>query len=308
MIPFIEANLRTLTGKQGRAVAGISMGGFGALHYAQRHPGLFSQVATFSGANELSRNHAVTRAAVVATLTNIGAPLCGSSSGPSCALDFGPSVSSDALFGTPYPFFDADWRWNAADPIAHMAALKGMGIAVYTGNGNGNPSDGEFWVQSAAQHTKERLDALGFPHHYVNYGNGAGWGANCNGGHNSGCWSQDLVDWVPRLEAAFAAAPAPEPPPHRRHPSHPTQRKKGPTHELIPGHRAGTHHVLPALIRRRSGDLLRRPRHHGLAARGGPGERGCPGDGGPEQRLRPRGRELHLREQRPPPRRAERLA
>lgn len=208
VIPFIEANLRTLTGKQGRAVAGISMGGFGALHYAQRHPGLFSQVATFSGANELSRNHAVTRAAVVATLTNIGAPLCGSSSGPSCALDFGPSVSSDALFGTPYPFFDADWRWNAADPIAHMAALKGMGIAVYTGNGNGNPSDGEFWVQSAAQHTKERLDALGFPHHYVNYGNGAGWGANCNGGHNSGCWSQDLVDWVPRLEAAFAAAPA----------------------------------------------------------------------------------------------------
>lgn len=224
VIPFIDANLRTLADKRGRAVAGISMGGFGALHYAQRHPALFSQVATFSGANELSRGHAVVRAAVVATLTNIGAPLCGSSSGtrsgarsgagpgvgpgraPACGLDFGPAVSSDAVFGTPYPVFDADWRWNAADPTAHMAALAGMGIALYTGDGNGNPADGEFWVESAARHSRERLDALGFPYHYVNYGNGAGWGQNCRGGHDSGCWSQDLVDYVPRLEAAFATA------------------------------------------------------------------------------------------------------
>ncbi|MFD3717430.1 alpha/beta hydrolase [Streptomyces sp. NPDC058674] len=208
VIPFIDANLRTLAGKEGRAVAGISMGGFGALHYAQRHPGLFSQVATFSGANELSRGHAVMRAAVVATLTNIGAPLCGTGAGPgpSCSLDFGPAVSSDAIFGSPYPVFDADRRWNAADPTAHMAALAGMGIAIYTGNGNGNPSDGEFWVRSAAQHSRERLDALGIPHHYVDYGNGSGWGPNCRGGHDSGCWSQDLVDYVPRLEAAFASA------------------------------------------------------------------------------------------------------
>ncbi|MFG2982148.1 alpha/beta hydrolase [Streptomyces sp. NPDC048258] len=208
VIPFIDANLRTVTGKQGRAVAGISMGGFGALHYAQRHPDLFSQVATLSGANDLSRNHAVTRAAVVATLTNIGAPLCGSSSDSSCNLEFGPAVSSDAIFGTPYPVFDADWRWNAADPTAHMAALEGMGIAVYTGNGNGNQADFEFWAESAARHAKDRLDALGFPYHYVNYGNGSGWGENCRGGHTSGCWSQDLVDYVPRLEAAFAAGAA----------------------------------------------------------------------------------------------------
>ncbi|MGW0364228.1 hypothetical protein [Streptomyces sp. NPDC002990] len=97
-------------------------------------------------------HHAVIRAAVVATLTNIGAPLCGSGSGPggTCGLDFGPAVSSDAVFGTPYPIFNGDWRWNAADPTAHMDQLAGMGIALYTGNGNGNgngnPADGEFWV------------------------------------------------------------------------------------------------------------------------------------------------------------------
>ncbi|GHC40904.1 alpha/beta hydrolase [Streptomyces cinnamoneus] len=205
VIPFIDANLRTLATKQGRAVGGISMGGFGALHYAQNHPGLFSQVASFSGASDFSVDHLVMRAAVVATLTNVGAPLCGSSS-PDCALNFGPTVSSDAVFGSPYPVLNADWRWNAVDPSTHMGVLAGMGIALYTGNGAGNPSDAEFWVQSAAQHTKDRLDALKYPYHFVDYGNGAGWGSACKGGHTYGCWAQDLVDYVPRLEAAFAAA------------------------------------------------------------------------------------------------------
>ncbi|MEV5507972.1 alpha/beta hydrolase [Streptomyces orinoci] len=206
VIPFIDANLRTLGTKQGRAVGGISMGGFGALHYAQRHPGLFSQVATFSGADDLSMDEAVIRGAVVATLTNIGAPLCGSSSRGDCALDFGPTVSSDAVFGSPYPVFNADWRWNEADPSTHMDVLAGMGIAIYTGNGAGNPAEPEFWVQSAAHHAKDRLDALKFPYHFVDYGDGSGWGQGCQGGHTYDCWAQDLVDYIPRLEAAFASS------------------------------------------------------------------------------------------------------
>ncbi|MFH8411416.1 alpha/beta hydrolase [Streptomyces sp. NPDC018019] len=207
VIPFIDANLRTNPTKKARAVAGLSMGGFGSLHYAQRHPDLFSQVATLSGANELSMNHAVMRAAVVATLTNIGAPLCGNSN-PTCSLDFGPPVSSDAVFGTPYPILGADWRWNEADPVSHMDVLAraGMGVSIYTGNGKGSATEPEFWVQSASQHAKEHLDQLGYPSHYVDYGDGSGWGDTCDGGHTSGCWAQDLVDFVPRLEAAFATA------------------------------------------------------------------------------------------------------
>ncbi|MCQ8773588.1 esterase family protein [Streptomyces sp. AA8] len=205
VIPFIDANLRTLTGKQHRAVAGLSMGGFGALHYAQRHPGLFSQVASLSGATDLSANHLVMRGAVVATLTNVGTALCGSS-GPNCSLDFGPTVSSDAIFGSPYPILNADRLWNEADPSSHMDRLEGMGVALYTGDGKGNPAEPEFWVRSAAQHAKDGLDRLGHPYHYVDYGNGSGWGEACDGGHNYGCWAQDLVDYVPRLEAAFASA------------------------------------------------------------------------------------------------------
>lgn len=36
VIPFIDANLRTIPTRDGRAISGHSMGGFGAFHYAER--------------------------------------------------------------------------------------------------------------------------------------------------------------------------------------------------------------------------------------------------------------------------------
>ncbi|MEV6974039.1 alpha/beta hydrolase-fold protein [Kitasatospora sp. NPDC093806] len=205
VVPFVDANLRTLTARKSRAVGGLSMGGFGALHYAQTRPELFGHVLTMSGANDLSADEMIIRGAVVGTLTNAGTVLCGSSSGQPCGLDFGPTVSSDAIFGSPYPVFNVDWRWNAADPVAHAGLLADTDIAVYTGNGNGNPADMEFWAEGTAKRLKDRLTALGLPHRFVDYGNGAGWGTACDGGHSAGCWAQDLVDYVPRLEAAFAS-------------------------------------------------------------------------------------------------------
>ncbi|MFC5642633.1 alpha/beta hydrolase [Kitasatospora cinereorecta] len=208
VIPFIDADLRTIPDKAHRAIAGLSMGGFGAMHYAQDHPELFSQVASLSGAIDLSRDSMDVRMAAVGTLTNGAGVLCGSASDPSCPSGFGPTVSSDALFGTPYPFSVfypfSDVLWNAADPSTHMAKLAGMGISIYVGNGGGNPVNMEFWAESASGHVKANLDALGMPYHYVDYGNGAGWGA-CDGGHDGKCWAADMVDFVPRLEAAFGA-------------------------------------------------------------------------------------------------------
>jgi len=50
LIPFIDSHYRTIATRSGRAIAGLSMGGFGALSYAARHPDLFSAAASFSGA------------------------------------------------------------------------------------------------------------------------------------------------------------------------------------------------------------------------------------------------------------------
>lgn len=122
VIPFIDTNLRTTADKQHRAIAGISMGGYGAVRYAERHPDLFSQVASFSGDLDLSRASADLRAAVVGSLTT-----------------FSPPVDSDALYGTPYPFSIfypySDVMWNDNSPGTHAAALQGIGVSFYVGNG-----------------------------------------------------------------------------------------------------------------------------------------------------------------------------
>jgi S-formylglutathione hydrolase FrmB len=48
--PFIEKRYRVAAGRGHRAIAGISMGGYGALHLAFRHPELFASVSAHSAA------------------------------------------------------------------------------------------------------------------------------------------------------------------------------------------------------------------------------------------------------------------
>ncbi|SEJ50770.1 S-formylglutathione hydrolase FrmB [Dyadobacter koreensis] len=49
-IPYIDANYRTRAKKEFRAVAGLSMGGFGTLLYAAKHPELFAAASALSAA------------------------------------------------------------------------------------------------------------------------------------------------------------------------------------------------------------------------------------------------------------------
>src|SRR5215475_9244561 len=49
-LPGIEKKFRVKPGRTNRAVSGVSMGGYGALHLAFRHPELFSAVSAHSAA------------------------------------------------------------------------------------------------------------------------------------------------------------------------------------------------------------------------------------------------------------------
>lgn len=53
LIPWVDANFSTYDDAAGRAVAGFSMGGFGALKYMAAHPDLFSSVSSHSGPADL---------------------------------------------------------------------------------------------------------------------------------------------------------------------------------------------------------------------------------------------------------------
>ena len=60
MVPWVDANLHTVRSRAGRAIAGLSQGGFGSTTYAARHPDMFGSVASFSGAPEIARDPEVT--------------------------------------------------------------------------------------------------------------------------------------------------------------------------------------------------------------------------------------------------------
>ncbi len=50
LIPDVDRRFRTLSAREGRAVAGLSMGGYGALKFGLKHPGLFVFAGSMSGA------------------------------------------------------------------------------------------------------------------------------------------------------------------------------------------------------------------------------------------------------------------
>lgn len=201
VVPFIDANLRTRTDRHHRAVIGLSMGGFGSLHYAQSRPDLFGHVATLSGGIDFGMTEI--RAVVLATELNLPGLPCSSVPAGPCP-DYGPYVDSDAIFGSPYPFFNADRVWKAVDPAApaNLAKLADTAITLYTGN----QGLVDHFTAIATTTVENRLNALGIPHRAVNYEDGSTLAPSCDGGHNYGCWAPAIADYVPRLEAAFAAA------------------------------------------------------------------------------------------------------
>ena len=53
LIPWIDDRYRADRSRGARGIAGLSMGGFGAMTYAARHPDLFSWAGSFSGAVDI---------------------------------------------------------------------------------------------------------------------------------------------------------------------------------------------------------------------------------------------------------------
>jgi S-formylglutathione hydrolase FrmB len=191
LIPFVDDNLSTIASRRGRAIAGLSMGGFGAMHYAARHPQLFAYAASFSGALDLL--HPAVRVTIVGEELGV-------------VPNSGPPVAADAIFGSPLAGLDDGWR--AASPARHVASLRGMGLAIYTGGGSiADPFGGfvESNLRDTAWAMHRSLNAVGIPHFFDDYGDGHGYGpGRCDGGHDFGCWKNDLVNVLPRLMAVVS--------------------------------------------------------------------------------------------------------
>jgi S-formylglutathione hydrolase FrmB len=190
VIPWIDANLRTIASKSGRAIAGLSMGGFGAVRLAQDRPDLFAYVASFSGAVDLGDSG--TRSVVT------------EQAGQNGFNPYGP-------FGN--PFWPFDGTWNALNPIRRAARLQGVGVALYVGSGINDSDVLEGTMAASAARFHDALNAAGVPHFFWNYGRpGPSSPFGCDGGHNFSCWNFALNDALPRILAALqtpGGTPAP---------------------------------------------------------------------------------------------------
>jgi S-formylglutathione hydrolase FrmB len=185
LLPFIRSRFRTRSDRAGTALAGLSMGGFGAIHYAARHPDLFGFAASFSGAVDI-------RHPGIGRVVKVSPEIMGGRRG-----DIFGDHKVDELV------------WRAANPIDLAVNLASVEVQLRTGNGEaGGPlGDGpvgdtqELGVSQATANLHRRLDDLGIPHIYDDYGPGA---------HTWPYWTAALTASLSRI-IAVAAEPKPDP-------------------------------------------------------------------------------------------------
>jgi S-formylglutathione hydrolase FrmB len=177
VIPWIDLNLRTVAKKEGRAIAGLSMGGFGAIRYAEVYSQLFIYAASFSGT--LNLRDVTIQAFVVDTET-------------------GDKKPRDGPFGPPFVMTNTS-GWVLQDAVTHAEPLRSVNIALYTGD-VGIP---EVDIYRSAIHMHSVLNSLNIPHIYYDYGNGKSIGHGCHGKHEWPCWDAALIDVAPRIMAVL---------------------------------------------------------------------------------------------------------
>jgi len=144
-MPGVEKRYRIQPGRVSHGIAGISMGGYGALHIAFKHPQLFAAVGAHS-------------AALIEKLPNI--------SGRDAQQMSVLRVLGSA-FGS--PFDGAFWTQNDPVTIARTANLAGMKIYFDCG------SEDEYGFESGAQSLDKLLTTRHIPHEFHLYPGGHDW-------------------------------------------------------------------------------------------------------------------------------------
>ena len=168
-LPGIEQRYRVQPGRGFRGIAGISMGGYGALHLAFRHPELFASVGAHSAA--LIENLPVmnsTNARQLARLRVLG-----------------------GTFGS--PFDPAFWKRNDPVTIARTANLAGLKIYFDCG------SEDDFGFDAGAEELDKVLTSRHIPHEFHLY----------PGTHNWSYFAEHLPALLQFHSRAFGSALSP---------------------------------------------------------------------------------------------------
>lgn len=142
LIPQIESKYRVRSGREGRAVSGISMGGYGALRFAFAHPELFSAVSAQSAALITESPQTLDSA------SRTGTPLTG---------------VLGAVFGRPINV--PHWNDNSPFVLAKRNAAALHKMAIYFNCGK----DDNYGFEKGAAALHEELQKEGIKHEYHPY-------------------------------------------------------------------------------------------------------------------------------------------
>ncbi|NBE85096.1 alpha/beta hydrolase [Micromonospora rubida] len=148
LLPWIEQNFRTFPEYNGRAVAGFSMGGFGALKYAAKYYGHFCSVSSHSGPASLRRDFGL-----VVHWANVS----------SAAVELGGGT----VYGAPL------WneaRVNADNPVQRIGSYHNKRIFLAAGTSpdpvNWFDTVNETQVLAGQREFRAALGQAGIPHEW----------------------------------------------------------------------------------------------------------------------------------------------
>ena len=152
LVGDVDANYRTIAKREGRGLAGMSMGGFGALELAMRHTDEFSAAASHSGVDALlyAGPHPygtgiVTLVTDVSKWGRTGDPQI-NAIGEWVRGIFGPDIAN----------------WKAHDPATLIDQLKPGQLALYLDCG----TEDEFGLDAEAEYLHDRLKDRKIEHEF----------------------------------------------------------------------------------------------------------------------------------------------
>ena len=192
LLPWVQSNFSTIASRAGRAIGGVSEGGYCALAYAAQYPDLFSSVLSFSGIPDIASSPAIAQ---------YSEEIIGSVE----ALD--NDVPVDAIFGSPST---NELFWKAHDPASLLTNLRWTRMVLLWGSGGQGPLDPlpnpvGSTIESVVNADNTGFQQLvytqgGFNAYFDSYGPGtASWPY----------WTRDLQWTIGPLMNSFAAPPAP---------------------------------------------------------------------------------------------------